>query len=78
MGMGDKPKPSPPSYAPVRCDVSGKSFAPGTVRHCPEPHVVAQYGLSGTANVCWYVCNTCKYAIREGLFGGITCGYGDR
>ena len=75
MGMGDKKAPFTPNYEPVRCDVSGKRFSPGMVRSCPEPHVIARYGVGDVANVCWYVCNKCKYKVQLKYFGGIKCGY---
>lgn len=75
MGMGDKPKAFEPSYAPVRCDVSGKMFTPGCVRQCPEPHVIKKFGVGGKANVSVYVCRKCRYVIRHKWMGGVSCGY---
>ena len=40
-----------PEYEPIRDDVIGKLFAPCCVRSCPEPHVIARYGVGGVANV---------------------------
>ena len=76
MGMGDKKQPFTPSYAPVRCDVSGHLFAPCAVRQCPEPHVIERYGTGGVANVCIYVCRRCKYKVTIQYCGALGCGYG--
>lgn len=75
MGMGDQKTPFVPFYDPVRCDVSGKRFSPGCIRSCPEPHVIAKYGIGGAANVSIWVCRMCKYHINEKWFGGVRCGY---
>lgn len=73
MGMGDKPKEFKPSYKPIRDDVIGKDFPPVSVRACPEPHVIARYGVGGVANVSIYTCRRCKYHQNEKYFGGVRC-----
>lgn len=77
MGMGDKKKPFIPSYAPVRDDVIGRSFAPCAVRPCPEPHVIARFGVGGVANVSIYTCRKCKYKVEYKYHGGLSCGLED-
>lgn len=77
MGMGDKPKPFAPKYRPpIRDDVIGKEFYYGCVRSCPEPHVIAKYGVGGQANVSIYTCKRCKYHKEYKWFGGVSCEYG--
>lgn len=62
-------------YEPVRDDVIGKSFSPGCVRSCPEPHVIKRYGTGSQANVSVYVCRKCRYVIKHKWMGGVSCGY---
>lgn len=76
MGMGDQKEPYRPSYAPVRCDVTGKMFPPISVRECPEPHVIKRYGLGGKCNVSVLICKKCKYGKRDDLCDGWGCVYG--
>lgn len=76
MGMGDPKPPYAPSYEPVRDDVIGKSFSPISVRSCPEPHVIAKFGVGGMANVSVWTCRKCRYARRYKLHGGLNCDYG--
>lgn len=75
MGMGDKKKQYEPSYEPIRDDVIGKRFYSGSVRSCPEPHVIKRYGIGGVANVSVYTCRKCRYAISHKWHGGLSCGY---
>ncbi len=75
MGMGDKKKSFEPSYEPIRDDVIGKTFTPGSIRQCPEPHVIKRYGVGGIANVSVYTCRKCRYVINHKWFGGVSCGY---
>jgi hypothetical protein len=76
MGMGDRPKPYTPSYAPVRCDVSGYRFAQVCIRECKEPHVVERYGIGGVCHVSIYVCRKCKYREDTPFCGAVGCKYG--
>lgn len=62
-------------YEPIRDDVIGKMFSPGSVRSCPEPHVIKRYGVGGRANVSVYTCRKCKYHEDVKWFGGVKCGY---
>lgn len=75
MGMGDKKQAFNPSYAPILCNVSGKMFAPCTMRQCNEPHVVNRYGIGGICNVSIYVCRKCRYHKKDPLCGALKCGY---
>lgn len=75
MGIGDKQQPFVPSYRPIRCDVTGKMFAPCAVRSCPHPAVISKYGTGGVANVCIYVCLKCQYAKTYPYYGGVSCEY---
>lgn len=75
MGMGDSKKPFEPSYEPIRDDVIGKTFTPGSIRQCPEPHVIKRYGVGGICNVSVYTCRKCRYVINHKWFGGVSCGY---
>jgi hypothetical protein len=75
MGAGDKPKTYTPSYAPILCNVTNKLFAPCTIRRCPEPHVIARYGVGGVCNVSVYICRKCKYKKKDPLCGALECGY---
>ena len=74
MDMGDPQTPYIPSYAPIRDDVIGKEFAPVTMRRCPEPHVIAKYGIGGVANVSIYTCRRCKY--HSDYYKGVKCNFG--
>lgn len=76
MGMGDKQIPYTPSYAPVRDDTNGKMFSQCAMRSCPEPHVIARYGVGGVANVSVYTCRKCRYKVTYKYHGGLGCGYG--
>ena len=76
MGMGDKPKQFVPSYTPIRDDVIGKRFSPCLMRSCPEPHVIARYGVGGVANVSLWTCRRCKYHAEEKFYLGVSCQYG--
>lgn len=78
MGMGDAKKQFTPKYTPVRDDVIGKSFAPCAVRSCPEPHVIARYGVGGVANVSVYTCRKCRHKVEYKYHGGISCGLDER
>lgn len=73
MGMGDKPKVFSPFYKSVRDDVTGKYFSDTMVRSCPEPHVIAKYGIGGVANVSVYTCRKCKYRKEYKFHGGVSC-----
>jgi len=75
MGMGDKPKAFSPDYKPIRCDVTGKMFAPNCVVSCPEPHVIAKYGVGGKCNVSVWICRKCRYVKTYKWHGGVSCGY---
>ena len=77
MGMGDKPKTFTPSYAAIRDEVIGKSFAACMMRPCPEPHVIARYGIGGVANVSVYTCRKCRYKVEYKYHGGLSCGLED-
>ena len=74
--MGDKKPPFQPKYEPIRCDVTGHMVTPGAIRKCPEPHVIARYGVGGVANVCVHVCRKCKYHVDYKWHGGVGCKYG--
>ena len=74
MGMGDKKQPFSPGYKPIRDDVIGKSFSHCAMRSCPEPHVIARYGVGGVANVSVYTCRKCRHRVEYKLHGGISCG----
>lgn len=74
MGMGDRKQPLTPSYAPIRDDVIGKSFAACMMRSCPEPHVIKRYGIGGVANVSVYTCRKCRYRVEYKYHGGLSCG----
>lgn len=76
MGAGDKKVPFSPEYAPIRDDVIGKMFSPVSVRSCPEPHVIARYGIGGVANVSVWTCKKCRYHRDYKYHGGISCDYG--
>ena len=76
MGMGDKKEPYTPKYEPIRDDVIGKRFSPCAMRSCPEPHVLAKYGVGGVANVSVYTCRKCKHQVLFKYHGGVKCGYG--
>lgn len=76
MGMGDSKPPYAPPYAPVRDDVIGKTFASCMMRSCPEPHVIARYGVGGIAHVSVYTCRKCKYHTAFKFHGGVRCDYG--
>ena len=76
MGMGDKKVPYVPKYEPIRDDVIGKRFAPCTIRSCPEPHVIARFGVGGIANVSVHTCRKCKYRKEYKFHGGLGCTYG--
>ena len=75
MGMGDRKIPYVPKYQPVRDDVIGKMFSSSLVRECPEPHVIAKYGVGGVANVSYWTCVKCKYVQTYPYHGGVSCGY---
>ena len=77
MGMGDKQQTFAPSYAPVRCDVTGKMFTPMCVRSCPHPEVIKKYGVGGKCKVSVYVCRRCRYVKTYPYHGGVSCGYTD-
>ena len=74
-GMGDKKITFEPSYAPVRCDVSGLMFTSGAVRFCPEPHVIAKYGVGGKCKVSVWICRKCRYVKTYPYHGGVNCTY---
>ena len=74
--MGDRKAPYTPKYEPIRDDVIGKVFAACSVRQCPEPHVIARYGLGGIANVSVWTCKKCRYVIKTPFCGALGCGYG--
>lgn len=78
MGMGDKPKAFSPRYGAIRDDVIGKSFAACMMRECPEPHVIARFGVGGVANVSVYTCRKCLHKVEYKLHGGISCGLDER
>lgn len=62
-------------YEPIRDDVIGKMFSPGSVRSCPEPHVIKRFGVGGRANVSVWTCRKCRYHEGMKWFGGVKCGY---
>lgn len=76
MGMNDPKEPYEPKYEPIRCDVTGKMFAPVSVRSCPEPHVIKRYGVGGECKVSVYICRKCRFGRREKLLDGWRCVYG--
>lgn len=78
MGMGDKKVPYTPDYDPVRDDVCGRMFGQGMTRTCPEPHVIARYGVGGVANVSWWTCKRCKHKVEFKWHGGLACGLEQR
>lgn len=59
---------------PIRCDIDGKEYH--NCRPCPEPHVIARYGVGGVANVSYWVCKKCKYHAEYKWHGGVSCTYG--
>lgn len=65
-----------PEYEPIRDDVIGKLFAPCCVRSCPEPHVIARYGVGGVANVSIWTCKKCRFHREYKYHGGVSCIYG--
>lgn len=75
MGMGDKKPLFEPDYKPVRCDVTGLMFYPGVVRDCPEPHVIARYGIGGKSKVSVWICRKCRYRREYKWHGGVSCAY---
>lgn len=76
MGMGDRRPAFEPSYEPIRDDVAGKMFSPGSIRQCPEPHVIKRFGVGGIANVSVYTCRKCKFHKDYQHHGGVGCTYG--
>lgn len=74
--MGDKKAPYKPKYEPIRDDVVGKAFSQCCMRECPEPHVIARYGLGGVAHVSIYTCQKCKFKVKTPFCGALGCGYG--
>lgn len=74
-GMGDKKKTYKPQYAPIRDDVNGMEFAQCCMRECPEPHVIARWGIGGVCNVSVYTCRKCKYKVSTPFCGALGCSY---
>lgn len=76
MGMGDAAPPFRPWYEPIRDDVAGKRFASCMMRSCPEPRIIARFGVGGVANVSVYTCRRCRFVRTYKWHGGVSCTYG--
>ena len=76
MGMGDSKPIYTPKYKPLKCAVTGLSFASVSMRECPHEAVRRAYGGGGAVNVSIWVCKRCKYGEKSKFDGGVKCVYG--